>query len=273
MTDRTPRLDLPFVMPAQAQKHVTVNEALARLDILVQAAVLSRTQTTQPASPSEGDGYVLPDAPEGVDWALHAPGRLLVFHEGVWTAIAPWAGLGVYVHDEGLSLVHDGTDWRPLSDQIRQLDHQDGLGVGASADAYNRVVIKSPSVLMSAEDGGSGDLRLVMNKAVETATASVLFQSGWSGRAELGLAGEDAFSVKVSADGASWREALNVSASDGEVSLEGLKVRSDCLTLAQSRTPVSASASGETGQICWDGGHVYVCVAQNQWRRAALASW
>ena len=39
MAERTPRLDLPWLMPAQAQKHVTVNEALARLDILVQAAV------------------------------------------------------------------------------------------------------------------------------------------------------------------------------------------------------------------------------------------
>lgn len=273
MTERTPRLDLPFVMPAQAQKHVTVNEALARLDILVQAAVLSRTQTVQPANPEEGAGYVLPDAPEGADWSLHAPGRLLVFHEGVWTAITPWAGLSVYVRDEGLSLVHDGAEWRTLSEQIRQLDHQDGLGVGASADSYNRVSIKSSGVLMSAEDGGSGDLRLVMNKAMETATASLVFQSGWSGRAELGLAGEDVFSVKVSADGASWREALKVNAADGEVSLDGLKVNSDCLTLEQSRTPASATAPGAAGQICWDGGHVYVCVAQNQWRRAALASW
>ena len=33
---RTAQLDLPLVMPAQAQKHVTVNEALARLDAAAQ---------------------------------------------------------------------------------------------------------------------------------------------------------------------------------------------------------------------------------------------
>tara|TARA_E500000318_G_scaffold107651_1_gene117259 strand:- start:286 stop:489 length:204 start_codon:yes stop_codon:yes gene_type:complete len=67
MQERTPRLGLPWLMPAQAQKHVTVNEALARLDMLVQASVLSRTLSGQPETPSEGEGYLLPDAPQGAD--------------------------------------------------------------------------------------------------------------------------------------------------------------------------------------------------------------
>ena len=273
MSDRTPRLALPWLMPAQAQKHVTVNEALARLDILVQAAVLSRTLGEQPETPTEGAGYILPVDATGADWSAASTGALMVFHEGVWTQISPWPGLGLYVRDEGISLVHDGTDWRPLSDQIRQLDNQLGLGVGASPDAYNRVVIKSAGVLMSAEEGGSGDIRLAMNKAADTATASLLFQSGWSGRAEIGLAGEDALSVKVSGDGAVWREALKVNPADGAVRVATLRVEGDHLSVAQSRTPASATAPGEAGQICWDGGHVYVCIAQDQWRRASLAAW
>lgn len=273
MSERTPRLALPWLMPAQAQKHVTVNEALARLDILVQAVVLSRTQTAQPAEPVEGDGFILPDAASGPAWSEQPAGTLLVFHEGVWTAITPWAGLGVYVRDEALSLVHDGTDWRPVSDQIRQLDQLAGLGVGAVADAYNRVVIKSSGVLMAAEDAGAGDMRLVMNKSATAATTSLLFQSGWSGRAEMGLAGDEAFSVKVSSDGATWREGLRLDPGTGHVSLPGLKVQSDRARILQSHTPASATAPGEAGDICWDGGHVYVCVAQDQWRRASLSAW
>ena len=273
MTERTPRLALPWLMPAQAQKHVTVNEALARLDILVQAVVLSRTQSSQPTDPVDGEGYILPETVSGSDWSGQATGALMVYHEGVWTLITPWAGLGVYVRDEALNLVHDGASWRPLSDQIRQLDDQQGLGVGATADSYNRVVIKSPSVLMTAEDAGSGDMRLVMNKSAMAATASLLFQSGWSGRAEIGLAGDEALSIKVSDDGATWREGLRLEPDTGQVSLIGLRVQSDRVRIEQSHTPSSATAPGAVGEMCWDGGHVYVCVAQDQWRRATLSAW
>lgn len=40
-----------------------------------------------------------------------------------------------------------------------------------------------------------------------------------------------------------------------------------------SHTPVSATAPGVAGEICWDAGFVYVCIAENVWRRASLASW
>ena len=60
---------------------------------------------------------------------------------------------------------------------------------------------------------------------------------------------------------------------DGEIRVEGLSVRSDRLTLTRSLTPASASAPGQVGQMGWDSDHVYVCVAPDQWRRAALADW
>ena len=36
MSETTPNLNLPFIMPAQAQKHVTHNEAIELLDAIVQ---------------------------------------------------------------------------------------------------------------------------------------------------------------------------------------------------------------------------------------------
>jgi hypothetical protein len=44
-----------YLFAAQAQKHVTVNEALRLLDGLVQLAVLDRHLTAPPASPADGD--------------------------------------------------------------------------------------------------------------------------------------------------------------------------------------------------------------------------
>jgi hypothetical protein len=45
------------------------------------------------------------------------------------------------------------------------------------------------------------------------------------------------------------------------------------LRLRTSRTPASASATGNAGDICWDTNYVYVCVATNTWKRSALSTW
>ena len=60
MSQTSPTLELPLVMPAQAQKHVTVNEALLRLDALVRTVVESRSGTVQPLSPGNGEAWILP---------------------------------------------------------------------------------------------------------------------------------------------------------------------------------------------------------------------
>ncbi|KKM25255.1 hypothetical protein LCGC14_1596850, partial [marine sediment metagenome] len=51
MSDVSANLTLPFLQPSQAQKHVTHNEALQRLDLLVQLSVLDRDLTAPPGSP------------------------------------------------------------------------------------------------------------------------------------------------------------------------------------------------------------------------------
>jgi len=51
--ERTNRL-LPYILAAQAQRHVSHNEALRRLEALVQLAVVDRDPDTPPAAPDEG---------------------------------------------------------------------------------------------------------------------------------------------------------------------------------------------------------------------------
>jgi len=50
-------------------------------------------------------------------------------------------------------------------------------------------------------------------------------------------------------------------------------VNSDILRLRTAKTPASAGADGNAGDICWDAGYVYVCVAADTWKRAALSAW
>ncbi len=109
MTD-TPRLNLPAIEAAQAQKHVTHNEALALLDTLVQTAVESRTLTAPPGSPAEGACYIPAAAATGAwsGWGL----RLAVFGGGGWTSILPKSGMQAWVKAERLTLTFEDDVWR-----------------------------------------------------------------------------------------------------------------------------------------------------------------
>ncbi len=115
MTDTTSNLTLPFLLAAQAQKHVTLNESLLRLDALVQASVESATTTAQPASPADGQCYILPTGKSGTDWAGMGIGQIAYYRDGVWEALSPREGWRVYVRDSNVLRVFDGSAWQPLN--------------------------------------------------------------------------------------------------------------------------------------------------------------
>ena len=52
-----------------------------------------------------------------------------------------------------------------------------------------------------------------------------------------------------------------------------LDVNSDVIRLRTAKTPATAAATGNTGDIAWDAGFIYVCIAPNTWVRAATATW
>jgi hypothetical protein len=110
MTETT-RLALPLLMPSQAQKHVTVNEALLRLDALSQLVLRSRSAATPPIAPLEGDCYGVPTGATG-DWSGHA-GQVAIFVGGGWDFVTPGRGWRAFVEDEGALLLQDG-DWIPI---------------------------------------------------------------------------------------------------------------------------------------------------------------
>jgi len=130
---------------------------------------------------------------------------------------APREGWIAWVADEETAVVFSTSTWTILS--AGEGGSGDGdfatLGINADADTTNRLAVSSDATLLS-HDGD--DHRLKINKATATDTASLLYQTGFSGRAELGLAGDDDFHFKVSADGASWNEAIVIDKDTGAVS-------------------------------------------------------
>jgi len=99
----TPRLSLPLVAADQAQKHVTVNEALAFVDALL-ALAITATRSDPPSSPTEGEAFLVAAGASG-EWT-GAEGRLALRIGGGWTFREPPAGLVALMHDERRLAVH-----------------------------------------------------------------------------------------------------------------------------------------------------------------------
>lgn len=107
----TAQLGLPLLLPAQAQKHVTVNEALARLDGLVQLVLGSVSLTTPPLGPGEGQAWAVPAGAVN-EWAGQG-GSIAIATNGGWDFVQPKSGWRAHVADLGVVAVHDGSDWWP----------------------------------------------------------------------------------------------------------------------------------------------------------------
>ncbi|MBL4618124.1 MAG: hypothetical protein JKY46_10535 [Robiginitomaculum sp.] len=105
----------------------------------------------------------------------------------------------------------DGFVWQSFTTSIDGLNQLQGLGVGTDYSVGNPVSMVINNALFAAKntpEGGTGDLRLTLNKQTQANTLSLLYQSNWVGKAEIGLVGNDDFAFRVSADGSQFKTAL-----------------------------------------------------------------
>jgi hypothetical protein len=213
MTDTTPRSGMPLLAAAQAQKHVTHNEALVQLDALLYARILDRDLTAPPSTPADGDAYLVKATATGA-WTGQS-GKLAAALDGAWRFYAPFTGLSLYVVDESKLIVFDGSTWRDYA-AILDLQNVPLLGVNATADTTNKLAVKSAALLF---DNIGGGIQAKLNKHAAGDTASLLYQTNYSGRAEFGLCGDDNLHLKVSPDGASWTDAVVIDKTTGRLGL------------------------------------------------------
>lgn len=214
--ENTANLKLPYILPSQAQKHVTHNEALRALDALVQLSVVGRDAAVPPSDPREGERHIVADRPQE-GWSGHAH-EIAVFQDGGWMFHAPLPGWVAYILAENLLAVFDGAQWVPLSAGAT-IGAAEKLGLNTTADSTNRLAVKSDAVLFSHDDvtPGTGDMHAKLNKAAAEKDAGLVFQTGWSTRALSGLLGDDDWKVKVSPDGAAFFDGIVIDKDDGTV--------------------------------------------------------
>ncbi len=310
----TPNLALPYILAAQAQKHVTHNEAIRALDCLVQLSVESRALTAPPATSADGGRYLVAAAATG-DWAGKSD-KIAAFQDGAWAFFEPREGWIAWVADEHELIIYSAGAWAPYgggsggeggggdgggleapvanaslanmatgtikgrtsagsghpedltgaqatalldtfgasgeshkkglvpdpgdtegtskflredgtwavppagdgggdTGDITELDDLEHVGINTTADSTNVLALKGPASLF--DNSGNGHQQKI-NKHADTDTASVLYQTNYSGRAETGLAGDDDFHFKVSPDGATWFEAIQIDRTTGRAS-------------------------------------------------------
>ena len=250
--DTTPNLALPYIAAAQAQKHVTHNEAIRALDAIVHLSVLDKDLGTPPVSPSDGQRYIVAAAPIGA-WTGNA-GHIAAFQDGGWLFYPPAAGWVAWIADEGRLYAWSGTAWITATAAINPAAL---VGVNATADTTNRLSVASPAALFT-HDGAGHQLKI--NKAAAANTASQLYQTAFSGRAEVGLTGDDDLHFKVSTNGTAWFEALVLKAATGTPRLPSFPK-------AQLPSAATAGAGGHAQVPDETGGAVLAFSDGTAWRR------
>ncbi|MDB5456061.1 MAG: hypothetical protein JWP92_1646 [Caulobacter sp.] len=231
--DATPRLNLPYVAANQAQKHVTVNEAFARLDGLVQLAVESRALAAQPVAPADGVIHILPAGATGAVWSGKPAGGLARFEAGVWEMLAPAAGWRAWVKDEAVAVVFDGAAWVSLSATFRSV-----TAARSPFLASTRFEILEEEVTLAGA-----------TTATSVAIPNRSIVLGVSTRTSVAVTGAASYSCGVTGEAGKFGSSLGVAKNAGNIGLIGP-------TAFYADTPVLITAAGGA----FTGGKVRVAI-------------
>ncbi len=173
----TPNLSLPYLAAAQAQKHVTVNEALDALDGLVQLSVISAGLAAPPASPIEGDRYIVASGATATGAWAGWEGSVAQYAGGAWVRLIPQSGWLAWDVANGQLLVWTGSAWTGLDVAMGLLTRAASVRVaeGPAGSASDMVVAEE---LLSGLSGASvtstitiPDRAIVLGVSTRTVTA------------------------------------------------------------------------------------------------------
>ncbi|WP_170561400.1 DUF2793 domain-containing protein [Ruegeria atlantica] len=173
----TARYGLPYIEAQQAQKHVTHNEALDLLDGLLPGVVASATVAAAPASPSDGEAYIVPT---GGTFGEVAEGHLAVYSGGSWVDVTATFGHRVLVLDEARHRINAGSrGWVPgqvIGTQggtlgLRAIDFEADLSSGTQVTIANaipqRVIVLGVTTWVASNITGPDQIKVGISGELE----------------------------------------------------------------------------------------------------------
>jgi hypothetical protein len=186
MTD-TPRLALPAIEAAQAQKHVTHNEALVLLDALTHLTMESRALSAPPSSPTDGSSYIPSPGASGV-WGGW-DGQIALFTGGGWIRITPVPGMKAWIRAERLTVTYEDGVWR------------DGIALTAHG---GRVTLraKEEELILSGAFTETADAAFIPDRSIVLGVAS---------RTTLAITGAASYGVGTNGNSTQFGNLLGVS--------------------------------------------------------------
>jgi hypothetical protein len=215
----TPNLALPLLAAAQAQKHVTHNEALLRLDVLTQLVVIDRNRANPPASPDNGQCWIVGSSPSGA-WAGHA-GEIAAFQDGAWTFYEPRPGWRARALGEGSDVVWTGSAWADAGgggggSSLPSAPHGANIGLAVAEEELTLAGASVQSTIVIPD-------RAIVFAVTERVTAAVT--------------GASSFSVGIAGEATKFGSLLGLSVGSSNIGVIGP-------TAFYADTPIVVSASG-----------------------------
>lgn len=146
----TELLALDEISSSQAGKEITHNTALRQIEGRMIRAK-DKDLTTPPASPANGDTYIIPSGATGV-WSGKT-NQIAHFFGGAWTYWTPIEGTRLWLNDEDLVYVFNGTAWVTLTvataAQNANLVYAGPTSGAAAAPAFRALIPLDLPVLQS----------------------------------------------------------------------------------------------------------------------------
>ncbi|WP_199792353.1 DUF2793 domain-containing protein [Allosphingosinicella vermicomposti] len=141
MTDTSARHDLPFLIPGQAQKEFFHNEALARIDMILCAAVENAGVAVPPTDPAPGQAWIVTSGAAGAFEGR--ANQIACWTESGWRFAQVVAGMQVWNKADGYFMIWAGAGWDA------------GVVHGSSVNIEGKQIIGERLPAIAAPAGGS----------------------------------------------------------------------------------------------------------------------
>lgn len=226
MSERTAHLALPFLMAAQAQKHVTHNEALRLLDGITQLSVKSRSLTDPPVSPAEGDRYLPATGATGA-WTGWA-GSIAYWTDGAWMRLIPAPGWLAWVAGESLAIIWTGSGWVPMVSALGMIAQSASVTVAKAAQNSGTGMAVTEQVLSGLTGASRTSTIAIPARAIVLAVSC---------RTVTAITGATSFDCGIAGEPAKFGGALGAAAGSTNIGVIGP-------TAIYANTPIVLTARG-----------------------------